>query len=58
MFRYITYHLQGAWSAKFENQQPVVYTVVIVRIVCFAAAYKIKLKCGYSNEAYSAVHKI
>jgi hypothetical protein len=30
---------------------------VIIRIVCVALAYKIKLKCRHNNEAYSAVHK-
>jgi hypothetical protein len=35
-----------------------VIIVVLVRIVCFAAAYKIKLKYGYNNEACSAVHYI
>jgi hypothetical protein len=31
---------------------------IIIRIVCVAAAYKIKLECGYNNESCSAAHKI
>ena len=55
--QYITYHLQGVWLTGFENQQQVVFKVVIIHVVCIAVAYKIKLKCGYSNEAYSSAHK-
>jgi hypothetical protein len=52
MFRHITYHLRGAWLAKFSNQQSVVFIVVIVRSVCVAVAYKMKLKCGpYQHTA-------
>ena len=43
---------------KFQNRKPVAYTVVVVRIVCFAVAYKINLFCDYGNKALSAVHKI
>ena len=28
------------------------------RMVCVAVDYEIKLKCGYNNESFSAVHKI
>ena len=35
-----------------------VFIVVIVHVACTAAVYKIKLKCGYNNEAYNAVHEI
>ena len=32
--------------------------VGIAHTVCVAVAYKIQLKCDYSNEAYSSIHKI
>jgi hypothetical protein len=35
-----------------------VFIVAIVCIVCVAVANKIELKCCYSNETYSAVHKV
>jgi hypothetical protein len=55
MFRYITYLLQVASLARFQNQQPILFIVFVVCSVCFAVVYKIKLKCGYSNKAFSAV---
>jgi hypothetical protein len=36
----------------------VVFITDIVRVVWVAVDYKINLKCGYSNDAYSAVYKI
>jgi hypothetical protein len=41
---------QGAWLVKFQNQQPVVCVVTIVRIMCVTVAYKTELKYGYDNE--------
>jgi hypothetical protein len=52
MFRYSTYHYQGVWLVKFQNQQPVVYVVITVRIMCVTVAYKIELKYGYSNTRW------
>jgi hypothetical protein len=37
----------------FQNQQPVVFMVVIVCNVCSALAYRIKLKYGYNNNFIS-----
>ena len=34
------------------------FTVVIVRIVCVAVNFQVMFKCDYENEAYNSVHKI
>lgn len=43
----------GSVISQDLKPTPMVYIVVILRTMCVAVVYKVKLKCGYS-----AVHKM